>query len=202
MGHLVSAESFRFEELWQRFEGWLLRNTPEDHIALRPGASDSDILKLESGIGFEINRDLKKLLSMHNGVAARRTSTEAGAFVLGYSLLDAEGILEWQQNLAEMAEEAEEDGYEDEVIGRTAHRQWVPLAQSLTGDLIFIDHRSDHYGDIGELSFGSPEYTWLWPGMGLMMHDLCNAVESMMPLPALGRRPSVHQGRLLEWGTA
>ncbi|MFE9404801.1 SMI1/KNR4 family protein [Streptomyces sp. NPDC006530] len=201
MDHSASQDTFRFEELWQRFEEWLLNNTPEDHGALRPGASDANIRKLETGIGFELHGDLKALLSKHNGVAARRSSTEPGAFILGYSLLDTEGILEWQQNLAEMAEDAEEEGYEEEVIGRTAHRQWVPFAQSLTGDLLFIDHRSDHYGDVGEISFGAPEYVWLWPGMGLMLHDVCNAVEGMSPLPALGRRPSVHQGRMLEWIT-
>lgn len=202
MNHSTSGDEFRFEEFWERFEGWLQRNTPEDYGALRPGASDSEICKLEAGIGFQINEDLKSLLSRTNGVALRRSSTEAGAFILGYSLLDVEGILEWQRNFAEMAEGAEEEGYEDEVVGRTAHRQWVPFAQSVTGDLLFIDHRSGHHGDIGEMSFGAPEYAWLWPGMGLMLHDLCNAVESMSPLPALGRRPSIHQGRMLEWVTS
>lgn len=124
---------------------------------------------------------------------------EAGAFLLGYSLLDTQGILEWQQHLVTMVEDAEEDGYEEEVIGLTAHTQWVPFAQSLTGDLLFIDHRSDHYGGIGEISFGSPEYRWLWPGMGMMLNDLCHAVENMSRLPTVDLRPTIYQGRKLEW---
>lgn len=176
-----------------------MRNTSEDYVALRPGASDADIHKLEAGIGFEIDGDLKTLLSKHNGVTSRRSSMEAGAFMLGYSLLDTDGILEWQQNLAQMAEDAEEEGYDEELVALTSHRQWVPFAQCFSGDLLFIDHRSDHYGDIGEISFGSPEYVRLWPGMALMLHDMCKAVEGMSRLPTVSRRPSIHEGRMLEW---
>jgi cell wall assembly regulator SMI1 len=192
-------EPFPVEELWQRFRGWLLHHAPEDHHALRPGASGAEISELEEKIGFPLHGDLKSLLSMHNGVTPRRSSTQAGAFLLGYSLLDTAGILEWQQNLADTAREAVEEGYEEEVIGRTAHERWVPFAQSLTGDLLFVDHRGDHEAEVGELCFGSPEYLWLWPGMGLMLHDLCAAVDGMSPLPRLGRRPHVHEGRMLEW---
>ncbi|MFF0459164.1 SMI1/KNR4 family protein [Streptomyces mexicanus] len=194
-----SEEPFPVEELWQRFRGWLLHHAPEDHHALRPGASGAEISELEEKIGFPLHGDLKSLLSMHNGVTPRRSSTQAGAFLLGYSLLDTAGILGWQQNLADTAREAVEEGYEDEVIGRTAHERWVPFAQSLTGDLLFVDHRDDHEAEVGELCFGSPEYLWLWPGMGLMLHDLCAAVDGMSPLPRLGRRPRVHEGRMLEW---
>lgn len=199
MHHSMPEEIFHIEELWQRFQGWLIRNAPEDHQAIRSGASGAEISELEDKIGFSINGDLKLLLSKNNGVIPRRSSTGAGAFILGYSLLDTEGILEWQQNLADMAREAVEDGYEEEVVGRTAHERWVPFAQSLTGDLLFIDHRSDHYGDVGEISFGAPDYLWLWPGIGLMLHDLCDSVEGMSRLPGLGHRPSVHEGRMLEW---
>lgn len=122
-----------------------------------------------------------------------------GAFLLGYSLLDTEGILEWHQNLSAMAHEAVEEGYEEEVVGRTAHTQWVPFAQALTGDLLFVDHRTDHYGEVGEISFGDPEYLPLWPSVTLMLTDLCNAVEGPLRLPTARRRPSVHEGRMLEW---
>ncbi|WP_051779434.1 SMI1/KNR4 family protein [Streptomyces sp. NRRL S-241] len=201
MEHSEPRSGVQFEEIWRQLTAWLASNAPEDHAALRPGASPSDVRQLEDGLGFEVSSDLKLLLSMHDGVIARRSSTEGGAFVLGYSLLDAKGILEWQQNLAEMAEDAEEDGYEDEVIGRTAHRQWVPFAQSLTGDLLFVDHRSDHYGEIGEISFGSPTYELLWPGMREMVRDLYDAVENDSSLPTVGRVPSIHEGRILEWVT-
>ncbi|WJV44538.1 SMI1/KNR4 family protein [Streptomyces flavofungini] len=199
MNHPAPEEAWRFEGMWQRFEEWLAQNAPADHHTLRSGASSAEIAKLQQEIGFSVHDDLKLLLTKHNGVIPRRSSMGAGGFVLGYSLLDTRGILEWQQNLAAMAREAVEEGYTEEVVGRTAHEQWVPFAQSLTGDLLFVDHRSDHFGGIGEISFGSPEYLWLWPGLGLMFHDMCVAVEGMARLPTLGRRPSVHEARMLEW---
>lgn len=201
MNRLAPGGALNVQELWQRFEDWLRRNAPGDYAALRPGASDADISKLEDAIGFSLQPDLTSLLMQHDGVNPRRSSMEPGAFLLGYSLLDTEKILEWQQNLAAMAEEALEEGYEEEVVGRIAHDRWVPFAQSLTGDLLFVDHRSGRYGDVGEMSFGDPEYLWLWPGMGLMLHDLCNAVENSARLPTVRRRPSIYEGRMLEWVT-
>ncbi|MBB3074387.1 SMI1/KNR4 family protein [Streptomyces violarus] len=189
------------QELWRRFEEWLRQNAPGDYSTLRAGASDIDISRLESGVGFPLHGELKSLLSEHNGVTPRRSSMEPGAFLLGYSLLDTGRILEWHQNLSVMAHEALEEGYEEEVVGRTAHAQWVPFAQALTGDLLFVDHRTGHYGEVGEISFGDPEFLPLWPSMTLMLTDLCNAVEESQPLPTARRRPSVHEGRMLEWVT-
>ncbi|MFF5045023.1 SMI1/KNR4 family protein [Streptomyces nigra] len=187
------------QELWRRFEEWLRQNAPGDYSTLRPGASDVDISRLESGIGFPLHGELKSLLSEHNGVTPRRSSMAPGAFLLGYSLLDTEGILEWHQNLSAMEHEAVEEGYEEEVVGRTAHSQWVPFAQALTGDLLFVDHRTGHDGEVGEISFGDPEYLLLWPTMTLMLTDLCDSVEGSLRLPTARRRPSVHEGRMLEW---
>lgn len=189
------------QELWRRFEEWLRENAPGDYATLRPGLSDGDVSRLENRIGFPLHTELKSLLSERNGVTPPRSSMAPGAFTLGYSLLDAEGITEWHQNLSVMAHEAVEEGYEEEVVGRTAHTQWVPFAQALTGDLLFIDHRTDHYGEVGEISFGDPEYLPLWPSMTLMLTDLNNAVEGSLPLPTARRRPSVHEGRMLEWVT-
>ncbi|MFE3633612.1 SMI1/KNR4 family protein [Streptomyces sp. NPDC059168] len=202
MNQSAREEAFRLEDLWPRFEGWLARNTPEDEAALRPGASAAELAGLEAEIGFPLDDDLRALLARHNGVVPRRSSTQAGAFLLGHGLLGTDGIAEWRRNLADMASEAVEEGYEDEVVGRTAHERWVPFAQSLTGDLLFVDHRDDHHGEIGEISFGDPEYRWLWPGLKLMLHDLCESLEGMTPLPTAGRRPCVHEGRMLEWVAA
>ncbi|MCC3655031.1 MULTISPECIES: SMI1/KNR4 family protein [Streptomyces] len=189
------------QELWRRFEEWLRRNAPGDYSALRPGASDAEISRLESEVGFPLHGELKALLSEHNGVTPRRSSTEPGAFLLGYSLLDTGGILEGHRHLSSMAGEAVEEGYEKQVVGRIAHTRWVPFAQDLTGDLLFVDHRAGHYGEVGEMSFGDPEYVPLWPSTALMLTDLCEAVEGSIPLPTARYRPSVHEGRMLEWVT-
>ncbi|WP_327118916.1 SMI1/KNR4 family protein [Streptomyces sp. NBC_01341] len=187
--------------LWRRFEGWLRANAPGDFSVLRPGVPASEVSALENEIGFSLHSELRSLLEAVDGVTPRRSSMEPGAFFVGYSPLASDKILESHLYLVSMARDAVEDGYEEEVVGRTAHRQWVPFAGSVTGDLLFVDHRPGHFGEIGEVSFGDPEYVRLWPSLSLMLDDLCNAVEGMTQLPAVRRSPSVHDNRMLEWVT-
>ncbi|MET9388650.1 hypothetical protein ABZY09_48850 [Streptomyces sp. NPDC002928] len=109
------------------------------------------------------------------------------------------GILEAHRDLVSMVEDAREEGDEDLVVGTIADSQWVPLARNVSSDLLFVDHRHHHSGEIGELSFGDPEYRMLWPRMDLMLADLCNSVENRTPVTAIPRFPSVYEGRMLEW---
>ncbi|MDQ1007138.1 hypothetical protein QFZ82_001623 [Streptomyces sp. V4I23] len=67
--------------------------------------------------------------------------------------------------------------------------------------LDLIQRGGVHYGDVGEISLGDPEYLWLWPCMSLMLNDLCNAVEGLTRLPTVRRSPSIHEGRTLGWVT-
>jgi cell wall assembly regulator SMI1 len=186
-------------ELWQRFDGWLAEHAPGDHESLRPGCPDGEIRRLEDGLGFSLHEDVRTTLALHNGVTMRGASTEPGAFLLGYSLLDVDGILEAHRDLVAMVEDAREAGEEDLVVGRIADRQWVPFARDVSGDLLFVDHRHHHWGEIGEMSFGDPEYRMLWPRMDLMLMDLCDSVEKGAPLTPVPRVPALYEGRMLEW---
>jgi hypothetical protein len=75
----------------------------------------------------------------------------------------------------------------------------VPLARNLSGDLLFVDHRHHHSGEIGEMSFGDPEYRMLWPRMDLMLLALCDSLENGIPVTSVPRVPVLHEGRMLEW---
>ncbi|WP_328944334.1 hypothetical protein OG259_25225 [Streptomyces sp. NBC_00250] len=188
---------------WSRITRWLEKHAPGDHAALRPGASEAALAALRDGLGFAPHPGLRSLLAVCDGVVPRRASGEAGAFLVGYGLLGTVEVLEWQRYLARRAEEAVEEGYEDEV-GRTSHARWVPFAQALTGDLLFVDHREDEegaYGTVGEISFGDPDHQRPWPGLGAMLDDLADAMEHGTVSAAVGRRPAVHEGRMLEWPT-
>ncbi|MFD8392416.1 SMI1/KNR4 family protein [Streptomyces sp. NPDC059680] len=186
-------------QLWRSFENWLAEHAPGDYGSLLPGCSEEDIQRLEDGLGFSVHEDVRTTLELHNGVTVRSASTEPGAFLLGYSLLDVDGILAAHRDLVSMVEDAREEGEEDLVVGRIADREWVPLAQNISGDLLFVDHRYHCAGELGEMSFGDPEYRMLWPRMDLMMADLCRSVETRTPVTAVPRVPSVHEGRMLEW---
>ncbi|MGX2996138.1 SMI1/KNR4 family protein [Streptomyces sp. JNUCC 64] len=184
--------------LWERFTEWLRHNAPEDHAVLLPGIGAEETGTLERELGFPLDDGLKALLSVCCGVVPRSASTEPGAFVFGHSLLDAAGIVEWQRYFADAARDLVADGYGDNV-GALAHPAWVPFAQAVTGDLLFIDHRDGHRGAVGEMFFGSPEYRPLWPGVAEMLRAMCVAVETDTPLPELGWKPVVWEGRMLEW---
>ncbi|APE22004.1 MULTISPECIES: SMI1/KNR4 family protein [Streptomyces] len=186
---------------WSRITHWLEKHAPDDHAALRPGAPEADLAALEDGLGFPLDPALRALLSVCDGVVPRVASDEPGAFVIGHSLLGTGQVLEGQRHLASRAAEFAEEGYEDEV-GRTAHARWVPFARSVTGDLLFVDHREAGYGTVGELSFGDPDHERPWPGLAVMLDDLATAMEARVPLFVVGRRPVVHEGRMLEWPTA
>ncbi|MEV4947853.1 hypothetical protein [Streptomyces sp. NPDC053755] len=143
------------------------------------------------------------MLSANDGLVPRTASDEPGAFLLGYGHLATEKVLESQRHLASRAEDAVEEGYEDEV-GRTAHERGVPFGQALTGDLLFVDHREGAEGVYGtdcEISFGDPDHRRPWPGVGATLDGLATAMSHGTPLAALGRRPAVHESRMLEWPT-
>ncbi|MFF4501594.1 SMI1/KNR4 family protein [Streptomyces sp. NPDC001401] len=186
-------------ELWHRFENWLAEHAPGDHGSLRPGCPDGEIKRLEDGLGLPLHEDVRTTLGLHNGVTMRRASTEPGAFLLGYSLLDVDGILDAHRDLVSMVKDAREEGEEDLVVGRIADSQWVPLARNVAGDLLFVDHRYHHSGEIGEMSFGDPEYRMLWPRMDLMLADLCDSVENRTPVTSVPRVPHLYEGRMLDW---
>ena len=186
-------------ELWSRFENWLAEHAPGDYESLRQGCSGADIQRLEDSLGFSLHEDVRATLELHNGVTIRRASTEPGAFLLGYSLLDVDGILEAHRDLVSMVEDAREEGEVDLVIGCIADMQWVPLARNISGDLLFVDHRHHHLGEIGEISFGDSEYRMLWPRMDLMLVDLCHSVETGAPVTSVPRVPVLYEGRMLEW---
>lgn len=199
----MAIETKNLSELWRRLESWLAEHAPGDYAALRPGASTADIDSLEDGLGFSVHPALRALLARHNGVIPRRSSLEPGAFLLHHSLLDTSAILENQRQLASMVEEAIDDGYEEQVVGRIAHTMWVPFAEDLAGDMLFVDHRPGaHYGEIGHTSFGAPAYRLIWPNLEAMLTELCIGVESGSPVTDLRQVPYVHEGRMLQWNVA
>ncbi|OKH92128.1 SMI1/KNR4 family protein [Streptomyces uncialis] len=186
--------------LWQRFTEWLRHNAPEDHAVLLPGIGAEELGTLEREIGFPLDGGLKALLSVCCGVVTPASSMEPGAFFLQYSLLDAAGIVEWQRYFANAERDLVADG-NGWGVGMLAHHSWVPFAQANTGDVLFVDHRDGHEGEVGEMSFGDPRYRLLRPGLTETLHDMSVAVEESAPLlsPELRRRPVVHEGRMLEW---
>lgn len=188
------------ESLWMQVEAWLAVNAPGDFKALLPGLSEQDRARLEAGLGFPIHEDLWSFLRLRGGCRPRRSSMEPGAFVFGYLLLDADGILEAHRQLVDMVNRAVDEGDADSVIGFISHSSWVPLAQDFSGDLVIVDHRPETRGGVGFLSFGDPEPTWPWSSMTVMIQDMLAALQSTTALAAVeALTPRVHEKRMLQW---
>jgi cell wall assembly regulator SMI1 len=186
--------------LWDRFEGWLEEHAPADRQVLLPGASDGQIRALERGLGFALHPDLAWLLRRHNGVIEPRAGSQAGAFLLDYWLLDTQGVLERRRDLVDICRDAQNDVDEDAVIGKMAHPRWVPFATCFSADILFVDHREgEHYGQIGEMSFGDPIYRLLWDNQQAMMQDVNRAIQDGSPITSIPRAPVVGGAHMLTW---
>ncbi|MEU0787706.1 SMI1/KNR4 family protein [Streptomyces sp. NPDC006173] len=192
--------SARLDSLWTQVEGWLAAHAPGDHQTLLPGLSGREVARLEAGLGFPIHGDLLTFLGLRGGCRQPESSMEPGAFFFGYTLLDVDAILAAHRQLVDMVDDSVEGGYGDSVIGSIAHPSWVPIAQDVTGDLVFVDHREGLGGAVGMLSFGDPQPTWPWSSMTLMAEDMLSSLRSGSGLAAVhGLTPRVHEERMLQW---
>lgn len=54
------------QQIWQRIERWIAANTDGD-LALRPGASDAEIVALETAMGRRLPADLRESFQIHDG---------------------------------------------------------------------------------------------------------------------------------------
>jgi cell wall assembly regulator SMI1 len=59
---------------WERIVRWLRKHAPASAEALRPGATDEDISRLNEGLGFEIPDVLEAWLRLNNGSTAKDTT--------------------------------------------------------------------------------------------------------------------------------
>ncbi|MEV8568458.1 SMI1/KNR4 family protein [Streptomyces sp. NPDC051322] len=171
--------------LWTQIESWLARHAPGDFATLNAGASDQEIERLASGLGFPVHPDLRWFLGVRGGCRPPGTSMDPGAFFLGFTLLDIDGILTAHRELVDIV---------DESVA------WVPLAQDFTGDIVFVDHREGFDGAVGIMSFGDPEPTHPWPSLASMLQDMMSALRSgaaLASVPAL--TPRVHEERMVQW---
>lgn len=186
--------------LWTQIESWLAGHAPGDFATLNAGVSDQEITRLASGLGFPLHPDLRWFLGVRGGCRPPGTSMDPGAFFLGFTLLDIDGILTAHRELVDMVDESVEQGYADSVIGSTAHPSWVPLARDFTGDIVFVDHRQGFDGAVGIMSFGDPEPTHPWPSLASMFQDMLSALRSgaaLASVPSL--TPRVHEERMVQW---
>ncbi|MBM7648082.1 cell wall assembly regulator SMI1 [Bacillus ectoiniformans] len=142
----------KLKKLWKQFEDWLRLNCPDALDTLNPGASESEISKVEEEISLIFPQGLKELLSIHNG------QKDEGIGVLGnYYLLSLEEILETWKTMSQLLEKGSFSDFEAvEPVGPVKkdywwNPKWISIATNGFGDDICLDLDPDTGGNTGQI---------------------------------------------------
>jgi cell wall assembly regulator SMI1 len=151
---------------WQRIDAWLARHAPASHAALHPPASEDDLTRTETALGFPLPPDLRASLLHHNG------ERWPGALP-GGPLYSTAQIVQSQALRMDIWEPDDPD-----TAGWWGAR-WVPFAGG-DGDDHFIDAGPglwhQHIGYAGHTESGC--YTG-WPTLGTFLQGVAEALEHM-----------------------
>jgi cell wall assembly regulator SMI1 len=194
-----------FNRAWDRFEGWLATNMPDEHATLRPPATAEEISSVETTYGFPLHPELKALLQRHNGVY-HPNGRAPGAFLPGrHRLNSTDQISSDRSILVQFSEEFSENWGESPVEAVVAHaRRWVTFAEPNDGGMVFVDHRpGPTYGRVYEFGMGtgaSDATEW-----AISLTELFDAITAALETntsfkhysPAFGGNPSGQQ--ILNW---
>src|SRR4051794_15249088 len=63
-----SLRSDRMQDIWERIEAEFQRQAPGQLWCLRPGATEDQIVALESQVGQRLPEDIRQSFAIHNGV--------------------------------------------------------------------------------------------------------------------------------------
>ncbi|MFE3858091.1 SMI1/KNR4 family protein [Streptomyces griseorubiginosus] len=120
---------------WERIVRWLRNHAPASAEALRPGATDEEISRLNEGLGFEIPDVLEAWLRLNNGSTSKdRTESLPGggrriyphidSLVLpgNYAFRSCEEIWNKYRFYLSSAEDLGDDGY--------WKPSWIPVAEA------------------------------------------------------------------------
>ncbi|MGQ7889177.1 SMI1/KNR4 family protein [Paenibacillus sp. WC2504] len=136
--------------LWERLENWLKDHAPEILDDLNPGASESEILALETNLGFKLPDDLKESLSIYNG-----QSGKSKWLVAGWELLSTKRILEEWEVWKDLYDSESFIDYDVEPQGGIANvwwqPAWIPLTYNGCGDHHCLDLAPANRGKNGQI---------------------------------------------------
>jgi cell wall assembly regulator SMI1 len=134
-------------DIWDRIEAQFRNHAPGQLWCLKPGATEEQIVALESEIGRKLPEDIRKSFAIHNGVDGFTVPT--GPPPNGFdALLD----LHLVGGSVAMGRELSGDGYGDWGMG------WVPIIGEGTGDYLCIDLDPPEGGSVGQVFEFAHEY--------------------------------------------
>lgn len=120
----VKAAPPKLSDVLTQLDAYLTKNRPGYHKGLQPGASATDLAKLEKSLGVALPEDLRAWFEWHNGQSQKMV----GCFVESWLMLSAEEIAACHKEQKAEADELWNDAF-------------VPILDDNQGDLVVIDTR-------------------------------------------------------------
>ncbi|MFG2358353.1 SMI1/KNR4 family protein [Streptomyces sp. NPDC048521] len=169
---------------------WLAEYAPPSYAALKPGASDDEIVALEDALGVSVPEELKALWRLsagEDGVAG------SGLMLGNWALMPLDAVIELYQMQMRFQEENGED--EDALV--LWKPSWIPFCSFNPDDTVYGLYLNGETGEVCKWTrFGDREreYESLPAYLELM------AVSLEAPLAADGPQKPGMMGGALVWG--
>lgn len=125
---------------WQRIENWLAENAPELHAGLPLGATEEEIVALETQMEVRFPDDFRESLQLHNG---ETTGSRPIYLIGGESLCSLKNIFENWDCFTELLQNGDFDGNKATATGPVKpdwwNVRWIPITSNGGGDHICLD---------------------------------------------------------------
>ena len=137
--------------LWYNYESWLETNYSEGKRALKSGASEQELVDLESKIGVKLPTGYRNWLKAHNG----QNDFAAGLLVSNEFFATARILEEWQTMKTLLEAGKFNHPSESDPINAIKtdwwNNAWIPISGDGSGNLVCIDFSPDLKGHIGQV---------------------------------------------------
>ncbi|WP_330310730.1 SMI1/KNR4 family protein [Streptomyces sp. NBC_00523] len=180
----------RAARAWARILEWLAEYTPPSYAALRPGASDDELARLETVLGVEVPEELKAVWRLSAG----EDGVNGSGLMLGdWALMPLDAVAEVHRRQTEIQEEV--GGGEE--ITPFWEPAWIPFCSRNPHDTVsglYLDGRTGEVRRWTRYGERDREYASLPAFLELM------AISLEAPLTAAGpEKPGMLHGALV-WG--
>ena len=139
------------EATWNKYKNWLASNFPEGIAALNAGATDEELVEVESVVGLKLSPDYRKWLAIHNG-----EHHDGPALLCSNEFLSTSRIIYEWKTMVEIAETqiddfTSESNPPDAIRPDWWNRSWIPISSDGSGNLECIDLAPGPAGTVGQI---------------------------------------------------
>ncbi|MFD3514724.1 SMI1/KNR4 family protein [Streptomyces sp. NPDC058657] len=184
----------RVTRAWSRIVEWLADYVPPSYTALRPGASEEEIVALEETLGVSVREELKALWRLSAGEDGVDGS---GLMLGGWALMPLDAVIEVYQAQMRFQEKNGEGDIANQDTSVRWKPSWIPFCSVNPGDTVYGLYLNGENGEVCRWTrFGEREreYESLPAYLELM------ALSLEAPMASAGPEKPGMLGGALVWG--